>query len=407
MAKFFLHLTMIEFFFFSGEVYYTSTVLGGGGKLRLVFPLTCLMYVFTSPQKFLPSRINIHKLSFIFVWVLLCTYLFGQGSHDLTWLSYIVFAIGMFLIMSIVDFDHFRNLLLRYLVWLSIVSIIVQIGHDYLGIFPATAYVDATGHPRFLSLGLFTTEWGENRLASFFWEPGQYQVVIYYILVLFADEWSDIKTLRKNLFKFGILVIALIMTISTTAYIILGILVLIIIQKNGQRYIKYIPVLLLFGSIAAYFLYNSDAIQKKVEQSEEGNAESSYMIRVADNIGCLMVTLEDPLTGFGPGSAEMAKLLLAEGSETSSNGWLYGSAQLGIPYIIFLWICVWRNLRQMTPQVNRLLLFLILVISQANEATIFFPYMYMYVFSFKRGYISSNSKKQKRLSTQPVNVQII
>lgn len=385
IATFFLHLIMMELLFFSGESYYTTFLLGGGGKIRFVFLLTCMMHVYTSHKKFSPSRINLRSLFFIVIWVLSCTYIFGQGAHDLTWTSYVIFALGIFVVASIVDFDRFRNLLLRYLVWLTIVSIIVQIGHDYLGIFPAQMYIDSTGEPRYLSLGLFTTEWGENRLASFFWEPGQYQIVILYVLVLFADEWSDITALRKSIRKFGVLIIALIMTLSTTAYLMLGLVVLTIMIRGSQMYIKFIPVFLLLGVFATYSLYSSDAVQNKVEQSENEAMESSYTIRLADNIGCLMVTLEDPLTGFGPGSDEMAERLLSEGSTSSSNGWLYGSAQLGIPYILFLWVCIWRNLKRVSHQTNRVLLFLILLLSQANEAVIFFPYTFMYVFSFKRG----------------------
>lgn len=384
MATFFLHLIMIEFLFFSGEAYYTSIILGGGGKSRVIFLLTCILYVCFSRRKFSLSQSNVKKFIFIVIWIVLCTFPFGQGSHNMGWFTYILFALSLLLLVSTVDFNRFRNLLLCYLTWLSVISIMVQIGHDYLGIFPAKTYVDGEGELRELSLGFFTTEWQENRLASIFWEPGQYQIVIYYILVLFADEWTDITVLRKTLRKFGVLFIALIMTFSTTAYLMLGLVVLCIMIRGGLTYVRYLPVLLLFGGFAVYSLYNAEAIQNKVEQSENENQRSSYTVRLADNIGCLMVTLEDPLTGFGPGSTELASRLFSEGSETSSNGWLYGSAQLGIPYILFLWACIWRNLKRISFQTNRLLLFLILVLSQANEAVIYFPYMYMYIFSFKR-----------------------
>ena len=384
VATFLLHLIMIEFFFFSGEVYYTSIILGGGAKSRFIFLLTCIFYVYISHKKFRPSRINIRNFCFITIWVLLCTYVFGQEVHDLKWFLYIVFALSMFLVISTIDFDRFRNLLLRYLIWLSLISIIIQIGHDYFEIFPAKTYVDGGGKLRYLSLGIFTTEWAENRLASIFWEPGQYQIVILYVLILFADEWSNIAVLRKSLRRFGILIIALIMTLSTTAYLMLGLIVLTILVRSWKSYIKYIPILLLLSGFAIYSLYNSEAIQTKVEQSENENQRSSYTVRLADNLGCLLVTSEAPLTGFGPGSTEMENRLYSEGSETSSNGWLYSSAQLGIPYILFLWICIWRNLKQMAHYTNRFLLFLILLLSQANEYATYFPYMYMYIFSFKK-----------------------
>lgn len=382
IAKVLLHLAIIEFFFFSGEVYYTSVLLGGG-KIKLLFVITCGVYYLLQRDNFENVVNNTRKLFAIIFWVLICTYLFGHGSHGFQWADYAQFSIGIYLLCSSVDFDRFRNLLLKYLVWLSVISIIVQIGHDYLGIFPASTYIDARGEPRYLSLGLFTTEWGENRLASIFWEPGQYQIVIYYILVLFADEWSDISKIGSSIRKFGVLILAIVLTLSTTAYFILGFVMLAILVRSGSNYLKYVPIILVLGCTAMYFIYNSEAVQKKVEQQENENTqESSYTIRVADNIACLMVTMEDPLTGFGPGSDEMENRLFSEGSETSSNGWFYGSAQLGIPYILFLWICMWKNVRRINKQSNTFLLFMILFLSQANESVIYFPYIFMYVFQF-------------------------
>lgn len=381
IANILLHLAIIEFFFFSGEVYYTSVMLGGG-KIKLLFVFTCVAYYLLQRENFENVFSNTKKLIAIICWILICTYLFGQGRHGFQWADYVQFALGVYLLCSSVDINRFRDLLLKYLVWLSVISIIVQIGHDYLGIFPASTYVDARGEPRYLSLGLFTTEWGENRLASIFWEPGQYQIVIYYILVLFADEWSDISKIGHSVRKFSVLIIAIILTLSTTAYLILGFVMLVVLVRSGSGYLKYLPFILALCCTAMYFIYNSEAVQRKVEMQEDENQESSYTIRLADNLACIMVTLEDPLTGFGPGSDEMESRLFSEGSETSSNGWFYGSAQLGIPYILFLWICMWGSLKRINTKSNTLLLFLILLLSQANESVIYFPYIFMYVFQF-------------------------
>lgn len=382
ISTIFLHLFIIEFLFFSGEAYYTSTLLGGGGKIKFGFVLTCFLYFLTAGKRHVVKS-NVVRLLFIIIWPFLCTYVFGQGNHGLQWTEYTLFATGVFLIVSSTDFYSFRNILYRYLFILTVVSIIVQIGHDYFGIFPAVKYVDGGGEDRYLSLGLFTTEWGEYRLASIYWEPGQYQIVIYYIIVLFADEWSAIENWRKSFRKFGIILLAIIMTASTTAYLLLMLVVLVIIIRNGRLYFMYLPLILAIGGLSIFMLFNSEAVQNKVEMKENADVkQSSFTIRLADNVACLMVTLEDPLTGYGPGSDEMEKKLYSEGSLTSSNGWLYGAAQLGIPYIIFVLICFWHNLKEMNIYSNKLLLFLILVIAQSNEAFIRLPYIYMYIFSF-------------------------
>lgn len=382
MSKFLLHLIVIEFFFFSGEAFYTSTVFKvfAGGSFFLTF--TCVIYVLLELNEFRPKKREFIKILVITLWFLLSTYVLGIGNHDLTFVTELSFGFAMFLVASTVDFFKFRNLLLHYLVLLSVISIIVQIGHDYLGIFPAKLYIDGHGAKRLLSLGLFTTEWGENRLASWFWEPGQYQIVLCYTFVLFADEWSDLKILMQNWFKFGVIILALLMTNSTTAYLMLMLIVIVVFLRQKINFVSIVPLLMGLG-IILFYIYSSDSIQDKLEQRENEDVyTSSYSIRMADNIGCWNVTLESPIYGYGPGSDQLSRRLLSVGSISSSNGWLYATAQLGIPLVLFFWLCIWKNLKGYIHKANCIILFCILLLSQANESYIFYPYVYMYVFSF-------------------------
>lgn len=379
-SKILLHVVMIEFFFLSGEQHYTSFI--AGGKSLVLFLGTCSLYFYTKRKNAIIRNDNILTLLIIVVWVIASAFLWGQGHHDFFAGNYIFYPLAVLLLISASDFDKLRNLLLKYLVVLSAVSIVVQIGHDYFGIFPASTYFNALGNPHRLSLGLFSTEWGEKRLSSIFWEPGQYQIVIYYILILFADEWSDIKMWRKSLRKFGILIIAILLTISTTAYIILLLIVFTIVIRNGNKHIILYPIYIVSGLVISSYVIGSDAIQKKIAESD--NDRSSYAIRLQDNIACWKVTMDDPLTGYGPGSDLLKRKLIRAGSETSSNGWLYGSAQLGIPYILFFWFCFWQKLRKMHKGIPVVFLLAALILSQANEATINYPYLYLYIFYYNK-----------------------
>lgn len=381
LAAISLHLAIVEFLIFSGGIYMTNSYLGNGTNALFVFCFTTF-FRFLSVDSMKLERKNVKRWLFITIWVFLVTFVFGQGSHDMSIMMYVLYSASVLLLISSTDFDRFRNLLLNYLVVLSIVSIIVQLGHDYLGIFNTNnTYIKASGDVVFYTY-VFNTEWGENRLASIYWEPGQYQIVIFYTLVLFAEEWSVLSKWRENLKKFGVLFVALFMTISTTAYLMMMLMVIIVFVKSSRNHLRLIPIYFAFGAVAVFFLYNSDAVQDKEEQRESGSDRTSYAVRLADNLGCLMVTLDDPLTGYGIGSSMLENRLLSEGSETSSNGWLYGSAQMGIPYILFILICIWKNLKRMSPHTNTLLLFALLVLSQCNEYFITFPYMYMYIFEF-------------------------
>ena len=213
-----LHFIIIECLLFSGGVYVTNVYFGGESTALVVFFLTNLFhFVLVKGSKLRFS--NLRKWFFIASWILSVTFIFGQGSHDLTVLKYILPATSVLLLCSSADFLVVRGLLLRYLTLITILSIFVQLDHEFLGIFPTEPYLNNSGVLTNYTY-IFNTEWGESRLASIYWEPGQYQVVIYFVLVLFADEWSDSALWKKNLRKFGILILALLMTQSTTAYIL-------------------------------------------------------------------------------------------------------------------------------------------------------------------------------------------
>lgn len=382
IAKFFLHLSAIEFLFFSGATYIVNTYFGIGPASMIIYVFTCWLCCITN-RKFQIQGGNARKMLFICFWITISTVVFGQGAHTFVFVSYIFFAFGTLLLVTASNFYTFRSTLLRYLTLLSLISIIVQVGHEFYGLFPSKPFVYSDGISVHYYSFIFNTGIAQGkRLASIYWEPGQYQIVIIYILGLFADEWSDIYRWKSNLKKFGVLLIALILTLSTMAYLMMLLMMVIIMVRSARKSLKLISPILLSGMIAANFIINSEAIQNKVNEREEEKSNSSYTIRLADNIGCLMVTLEDPLTGFGPGSDVLESRLLSQGSMTSSNGWLFGAAQLGIPYIVFLWFCMWGNIKKLNPKTSTFLLFLLLVISQCNEAGIAFPYIFMYVFSF-------------------------
>lgn len=391
-----LHIIAIEFFLFSGEKRITDAFFHGG-KAPLCFLITCGIYYLTMRKQAILGRRNLKTYFALLIWIVLSTFVFGKGNHDNLWLSYVITPFAMLLLISSTNFCRLRSLLLKYLTALTAISIIVQIGHDFFNLFPAQR-INIEGLDRGLSLGIFTTEWGENRLASIYWEPGQFQIVIYYILLLFSDEWTDSFRLKHNLRKFGVLIIGILLTVSTTAYLVLMLMIVVVVWKSGYQSKWLFPIYLAFGAMVIYWITNSQAIQEKVQQSENEQEVSSYTIRMADNIGCLMVTMEAPIMGYGPGSDLLEKKLFSSGSMTNSNGWLYSTAQLGIPFVIFLWICMYRTLRYYFKFQNVFLLLVILIISQSNEAYITFPYLYLYVFyESNRRYVKTANIRNNNL----------
>ena len=234
----------------------------------------------------------------------------------------------------------------------------------------------------------FNVAWGgeTSRLSSIYWEPGQFQIIILFTLCLFVDELRCISKFKYLLKKFGILFLALLMTISTTGYLAFAILILSVFfysQVEKKKNILTYLFCIVCGLFFAFLLWNSSIVQDKLEQRNEISERTSYAIRMADNIACINITLSSPYYGYGIDTKSLKSQLFMNGSETSSNGWLYTSACLGVPYLLFLLICIYKRVKDMNPGIPIILVVIVLFVSQCNEYATFFPIMYMYIFKFK------------------------
>lgn len=379
-GKVMLYICLFEFFLLSGVERMTRMI--GYNRLLIFFPLTCLICNQTISKTIVPriSRPNLMTAVGMISLLLLSTIMAPTTEFNNMWISFASCIVGLCLLSSCLDFCYFRKAIFSVFWPLTVISIVVQLAHDILGLFPAVPYVVGNRVVN-LSLGLFTTEWGESRLASIFWEPGQYQVVIFYILFMFIDELTDFSNLKRNLWKFGPIFLGILMTQSTTGYAVMALLLLTMMVKSKLKPSYF--VLYAIFCVGAYFLYNSDAIQKKVEQSQNQQEESSFTIRMADNLACLQATMERPIIGWGGSNMALNKRLNNLGNETSSNAWLYATAMFGIPIVLWIVLCMFKNIRRLQPLVPSLVMLLALVLSQGGEPRLYCPYLYMYVFTFR------------------------
>ena len=122
--------------------------------------------------------------------------------------------IGVYFIASSVNFYEFRELLLKHLNRISIITILTWFIHETF--FP---YSFTYGSTIFF---LVFHKWGD-RMASLWWEPGMYQIIMIFILMLFMDELKKISfsNLRYYIKKFGWVIACLIMCRSTMGYMCL------------------------------------------------------------------------------------------------------------------------------------------------------------------------------------------
>lgn len=386
----FLHLLCFEFLLFSGGV---VTSVGHASLCMIIWALSCFLYYYSYHKKNeFVFRDNIKKYALIISWIFVVTFVINDPNADLSITAPIFYAIGVVFLCSIETFDNFRKTLLKCANILFLISIVVHLGHSF-GIIPAHD-IPIGGIPTTLSLYLFHTEWdagqvsslGIHRFSSVYWEPGQAQVVIMYILLLFTDDIKEnLLKYKYILSKYGILILALILTQSSTGYLVFMLYFSCLLLFNNtikkKKYLK--PIFVLLTVLFAFLMFNSSVVQDKIDQRNEKSEDTSYAIRVRDNVVCYEIATENPLFGCGLGSRFLEFQLSKRGSRTSSNGWLLTGAQVGLPYLLFIFFCMFKRIKQMNLEMQACLLLLILILSQCNEAFTYFPYIWIYVFKFK------------------------
>lgn len=385
MKKYLEQILVAEFLLFSGGIVfcqlYPSLVL-------VLFVLTSFLYYSLYVKRNSKSIFhNLKILLCLILWILLVQFVFvGERSNNRD-LAYILNPLGVFFVLSTISFSRFRRILLRILTILCAISIIVQIGY-VLKIFPTSLLIPPGNFkPYYMCFYFFNVGWGgeTSRLSSIYWEPGQFQIIILYTLCLFVDQLRILSEWKKSLKKFGILVLALLMTISTTGYMAFALLMIGVFFYSKAKKKKNLLAYLMTGIVGLFIalaLWNSDTVQDKLNQRNDVSERTSYAIRMSDNLACLNITLSSPIYGYGIDTKSIKRQLIINESETSSNGWLYTSACLGIPYLLFLLICIYKRLRDMNLDILVVVIWAVLVLSQCNEYATFFPITYMYIFKF-------------------------
>ena len=386
----FLHLLCFEFLLFSGGV---VTSVGHASLCMIIWALSCFLYYYSYHKKNeFVFRDNIKKYALIISWIFVVTFVINDPNADLSITAPVFYAIGVVFLCSMETFDNFRKTLLKCANILFLISIVVHLGHSF-GIIPAKDIIIG-GTPTTLSFYLFHTEWdagqvsslGIHRFSSVYWEPGQAQIVIMFVLLLFTDDIKEnLLRFKYILSKYGILILALILTQSSAGYLVFMLYFsCVLLFNNTFKKKKYLrPVFGILAIVFAFLMFNSSVVQDKFDQRNEKSEDTSYAIRMRDNLVCYEIVSENPFFGCGLGSRDLEFQLSKRGSLTSSNGWLLTGAQVGCTYLLFIFFSMFKRIKQMCLEIPTLLLLLTLVLSQCNEAFTYFPYIWIYVFKFK------------------------
>lgn len=362
-----------------------------------LLPLLFLVYAIFF---FVYQKGKIQKWSFcimmvICAWIFIDQHVFQSGFDNL-YLTYILSYASCFFIISTFQFDDFRKKILRVVQWLSFFSIIIQLLYNsgFISAF-YSKNADLT-----ISAYIFNVGWGggsRHRLSSIFWEPGQYQIVLNFLFILCSNDIIHLLKSRKIIIlvkRYVVLVLALMLTISTTGYMVFAIICFYIALGSIDK--RHIFRGIIGGTVmlaAIFALLQSDVVQEKF--SEGSDTYGSYEVRLADNLGLLQMIQERPLTGYGIGTMKFKSRSYALDNATSSNGWLNAGAQLGVIFPIILILTSFFGIRRINHHFIGIIIFVAILMAQSNEAAYYLAPLNLFIFSYKNDQLKKYNVKKR------------
>lgn len=294
------------------------------------------------------------------------------------------FAIGAFFFISSVSYDRFKQCILKSVSILAGLSVIVFFAVQ-TRLLPIELIAKGT---KIYTMSLFHCVGWEggifDRLAGIYWEPGAYQIVLNLVLLLFLSDFVQGNLHKIDRYRLIIILVASILTRSTAGYLVLGLLSIAYMYLR-VKYVKKTNIwklalvgIIVFSSIS--YLLNSDVVTNKLAQ--QGTQDTSYEIRAADNLAMVTMITNRPIFGYGLDTREGATINMLLDNKTSSNGILANCSTWGVPYVLFLLLLVYMNIKKMNTNLPVIVVFFFYLIINTFEVFLHYPLMYMFIFTF-------------------------
>ena len=325
-----------------------------------------------------PIKFNLFSVVYLFL-IPINIFLY---SYDMNMIGDIVFLISCMLIFSSFNYDSFRHKYFNVVFILAFVSIAMELLYLFGVITPTLVGVKdgLYGHYMYGFHVFGGGLWGMyNQLSGVFWEPGIYQMVLNLSLLINLDLFDEHVQVKYKKTKLATLIIAIIMTMSTTGYLVLGVILLGWLFKRSKISLGYMilisTAILLFLAVIKY----SAVISGKFS---EDNA--SYVIRSNDAFSFLEIIREYPLFGAGVHSKTYMNIAAKYGmTGAQSAGILFQTAQFGLFWVAAFFFSCLIEFKKRKIMMKTLFYVTAVLFLGMGEPLAYAPLMLIYVLPFK------------------------
>ena len=313
---------------------------------------------------------------------------------DMNMIGNIIFLVSSLLIFSSFDYDSFRHKYFNIVIFISLISIFFEVLYILNIISPVLYGSESEGLFGHYIYGYHVFGgglWGmNNQLYGIFWEPGIYQMVLNLALILNLDLYEKDVRIRFKTIKLCILIITILMTMSTTGYLVLGVVLLGWLFKKSKISLGYIVLISL--AIIAFLVVIKYSTVISGKFTEEN---ASYVARSNDLFAFLEIINKYPYWGAGVHSKtymQIADQLGMTGSQ--SAGILFQTAQFGMFWILSFFISLISEYKKRRISMGTPFYLLAILFLGLGEPLVYAPLMLIYVLPFKKikhGKVINNS----------------
>lgn len=351
----------------------------------LLFVWGCYAYfqsIKQSKGKFINPSTKWVVILVIMIWINYLIINPYHTSHPTLPYVYTLTIVGTYFICASMEYSTFKKKLLQWLSVILIYSLTIFILCN-LGVLHSYRIMSGFGK----EIQMFGIDVVTERMASIWWEPSAFQVVLNLTLLLYTPDIINRRISRNDKYRLGLVVICLLCSQSTSGYLCFMVIATIILfyrVRKRKYWIWIVPSLLLAYGMVMY-MSQTDVVRGKLsmDYGKGVSGTNSMNVRYYDNMAMLQMIKERPVGGYGMNSVEERRRSILLDNKTSSNGILQMCTYLGLSFFFLYVIALHSGLKRKITGINVYLVLLLFLYINCYNGMIFHSLLWCAVLNFK------------------------
>lgn len=321
--------------------------------------------------------------------------LFNGAVHlfdNVAWngiIQIILYIVGTSFACSSMSFERYKFVYIKVVIILTSIAIFVSfcvteglVDHIKINIngsFYQMAFLHVVG-------------WGDTvfntRMCGLFHEPGMFQIILNLGVLFVTDNIVKFGARQKSITQLIFLSLGVLLTRSTSGYIILCVILSVLYFRVKKHLKKAITKIFYYLTIPIVVLVGYGILSSEVVTDKFASTNISYAIRRNDLYAGILMLLKNPILGYGYNSKLYNSVAKGYGMDSMSNGVIGLMLMFGIPVAGTLLFLLVRGTNKIEWSINKKIVFLVLLLEEMTESWFFFPVSLAFMLPFYKKRLS-------------------